>query len=397
MICSTIAGLCLLSYFLFEPIISYNWGWKILPDSISKINNGLHDTTYNDAILHSKMTLYKFGEKGIPGLSIAVGVDNKLVWSEARGYADISDSILATINTQFRIGSVSKAVTSIALGRILEKGELLLTDKVIDYLPEYSYESVTIRQLASHTSGIRNYGACFCFPIWEYYSNDAYESVSKSLKLFKNDPLLFEPGTDFSYSSYNYNLLSAVLEKSYGSSFYHLMYNEVFGPLEMDNTTFDFQDSVFINRAKFYDIDNGEYTSSYTVDNSNKWAGGGLISTPSDLVRMGNALLFGDIINPETFQRLTTPVELTTGEVNEQNYALGWRKHEFELGGIDEKVTIIHHGGTAMGSTALLVIVPDYQLSMAIMMNRSVKEFPLFDLAKPIIAAFIKNRNPTEG
>ncbi|QSE98511.1 serine hydrolase domain-containing protein [Fulvivirga lutea] len=385
----TIAELCLASYFLFEPAAAYNWGWNTLPNTFKHASVEALDSSYFDAIKFSKSEVDIFSAMGIPALSVAVGVGDNIVWSEVRGYADIDQEIAANTQTSFRIGSVSKAVTSVALAKLMDAGALNIEDKVTKYLPDYKYNNVTIKQLASHTSGIRNYDVCLCIPIFEYYSNDAYASVDESLELFVQDPLLFEPGTDFSYSSYNFTLLSAVLEKAADVSFYELMKNEVFEPLEMHQTTFDFNDSIFTNRAEFYEVREGEYKKSFEVDNSNKWAGGGIISTPTDLVKMGLSLLNEGFISRETFEIITTPIALNNGEINEQNYALGWRKSEFEFDDIPDKVTVIHHGGTAVGSTALLLLVPDYQLTVAIIMNRSVQDFPLFDLAKPIIGAFV--------
>lgn len=350
-----------------------------------------YDTTFKSAIEQSEIVLLELNGLHTPSVSVAVGYDHQMIWSATSGYADIKNNVKASSETAYRIGSVSKAVTSVALGKALEKGLIHLDDNVIKYLPDYPHEKVTIRQLASHASGIRNYDLCLCFPVWEYYSNDHYESVNESLEIFVNDPLLFEPGTDFSYSSYNFNLLSAALEKAYGQTFFEIMKEEVFEPLTMDQTSFDFQEPAVEQVATFYQVEVKEFKKAYPVDNSNKWAGGGIISTPTDLVKLGNALLAGSIISKQQLEILTTPQKLASGEVNEQNYALGWRKHEFDLFEDSKKVTIIHHGGVATGSTALLLIIPEYDITLAIMINRSVEGFPLFDIVLPMIEAFIRD------
>lgn len=385
-VCSAIAGLCLLSYFLFEPIFIYNFGWEPLNVDHRSRNEVIYDASFDNSIAQAHQFIEDSIALKTPALSVAVGIDGKLIWASSSGLANIESKVDATPNTAFRIGSTSKAVTSIGLGILLEQGKLRLDDTVATSIID---KGITIKQLASHTSGIKNYSMCFCFPVWEYYNNDEYTSVEAAVNVFNDDPLLFEPGADFSYSSYNFTALSAAMEQAAAAEFTTFMENSVFQKSGMTNTDFD-KPNVTIDRAEFYDIQTNIYKKAFEVDNSNKWAGGGMVSTPSDLVKLGNAVLDSSIIKPETFKALTTPVKLTNGEVNEQNYALGWRAHEFEM--FDKKVKIVHHGGTATGSTALWIIIPEYNLTAAIMINRSVEGFPLFDMLMPIVEYFVSSK-----
>lgn len=414
----------IICYFLFEPVFVWRAGWQALPD----VHNTEPDVTIKDAewdneITASQKLLSRFHALSqSPAVSVAVGVGNKLIWAEARGYSDIESGVVADTQTTFRIGSVSKAVTSVGLGKLLEQDMLGLDDSVGKYVAYFGNPGITIRQLASHTSGIRNYGLCFCAPMWEYYSNDIYNSVEKSVAVFGSDALLFEPGTSFSYSTYNYTLLSGVMEKASGQEFLSFMADEVFDPIGMKYTSGDYADSIIENRAKFYEVNDGEYKEVYPVDNSNKWAGGGLISTPSDLVKLGNALLNGAILKKATVDTLFAPQPLADGTMNPQHYALGWR-HEIsmmlnpdieqsqpamimdssnllisqprthetvELFDGKKKVRAVHHGGTALGSTALLILFPEYQLSIAMIMNKHSESYQLFDYVVPIAEQFIK-------
>lgn len=382
-ICLVVAILCLLCYFLLQPIFIYNFGWNPFSIDHTNRNEVIYDSSYANSIKRAQQFIEDSIQLKTPALSVAVGIDGKLVWASSTGLANIDEKIAATPSTAFRIGSTSKAVTSIGLGILLEQGKLSLDDTIDSNIID---KSITIKQLASHTSGIRNYGMCFCFPVWEYYSNDEYASVTATVEIFNDDPLLFEPGTDFSYSSYNFTALSAAIENAANTEFTKFIEDRLFQKTGMTNTDFD-QQHVNIDRAEFYDIQTNIYKKAFEVDNSNKWAGGGMLSTPSDLVKLGNAILNGSIVKPETFNTLTTPVKLANGEVNEQNYALGWRAHEFDI--LDRKVSIVHHGGTATGSTALWIIIPEYNLTAAIMINRSVEGFPLFDMLLPVVEFFI--------
>ncbi len=388
---SAIAAVLLLDFFLFEPIFVYNFGWRPFTAEHSHAREIIYDSSLENSITCARAFLEDSLTLETPALSVAVGMDGKLVWASASGLANMDDEIEATPATAFRIGSTSKAVTSVGLGILLEQQRLALHDTVPSEILD---QGITISQLASHTSGIRNYGMCLCFPVWEYHNNDAYSSVEEAVAIFRDDPLLFDPGTNFSYSSYNFTALSAVMEHAAGTSFTQFMENNVFRKSGMNNTAFDHQ-QVSIERAEFYDLKEAEYKKAFPVDNSNKWAGGGMISTPSDLVNLGNSILTGEIIKNETFHKLTEPVKLTTGEVNEQNYAIGWRVSELDL--LDKKVKVIHHGGTAAGSTTLWIIIPAYNLTAAIMINRSVEGFPLFDILIPVAEAFIGDSEVNEN
>lgn len=380
-----------LCYYLFQPVFVWATGWQALPEAYLGVSKtGITDAEYSREIAEGQNMLSKYHERlQTPAISIAVGIGNKIIWTEARGYSDVKNKAIADVTTSFRIGSVSKAATSVGLGRLLEQGKIALNDTVGQYVPYFEHPEITIRQLASHTSGIRNYGLCFCFPIWEYYHLKNHNSIEKSVAVFNGDPLRFKPGTSFGYSTYNYTLLSAAMEEASGSKFLRFMTDEVFAPIGMTHTGADYADSVMTDRATFYEISDGEYKEAFPVDNSNKWAGGGLISTPSDLVKMGNALLQNSVLEKETVDTLFKAQQLADGTMNPQYYALGLRHQTFELFEGKNSVQVVHHGGTALGATALLILIPEYQLSIAMVMNRGTESFQLFDYVLPIAELFI--------
>lgn len=361
-------------YFFFEPIFTYNIGWKPLPGDITDAQNHYVDSAFTFAVVEAgKMLTEAHKELQAPAISVAVGMGNKLAWASTRGYKDIDKGEKADTNTSFRIGSVSKAITSVVLGKLLQQQKLELDKPVQHYASYVSIETpITIRQLASHTSGIRNYGLCLCFPAFEYYNNKEYESIEESVDIFQDDELLFEPGSQYSYSSYNYTLLSAALEEAAGIPFLDYVDQEVFKALSMKHTSADYADRNISQRATFYDVEKGQYKISFPVNNSNKLAGGGFISSPSDLVRFGNALLNDEILKRSTIDTLFTPQKLNNGSINEEGYALGWRvEQEHSLFAGKRQTFVAHHGGVAMGSTAFLLLFPEYNLVVALAMNRS--------------------------
>ncbi|WP_299433177.1 serine hydrolase domain-containing protein [uncultured Aquimarina sp.] len=380
----------LINFFLFEPMITYTSGWNAYPNTsklqpIVKHNDEI--STKADRILKDMFTHLK-----VPGLSVAAGMNGKVIWSNAIGYEDIENATEVRLGTKFRIGSTSKAVTSLGLGVLLQSGALHLDTKVKEFVP-YTTENlseITVKQLASHTSGIRNYETCFCFPIWEHQNNDEYKTVQESVGIFSDSQLLFPSGTDFTYSSYNYTLLSAMMEGASGKDFLSFMDSAVFNPLDIKHINGETSSLSQENISKFYEVDKNMYKEVFKVNNSNKWAGGGFVATPTALVQLGNAFLNHQLFNKETTEILIEPVALDSGKINRQNYAMGWRNsHTEKMFDQNHKVQIIHHAGTAVGSTSVFILFPEYNLSISIVMNRSGTVSDLFTYAYKLAKIFI--------
>ncbi|MGI9629186.1 MAG: serine hydrolase domain-containing protein [Longimicrobiales bacterium] len=298
--------------------------------------------------------------EGVPGASVAVGVGAEIVWSEGFGWADIENRVPVTTLTKFRVGSVSKSMTAAGIGLLVERGQLDLDVPVQTYVPDFPEKrwTVTTRQLGGHVAGVRHYQGL------EMLSSDKYPSVESGLTIFEGDPLLFEPETDYSYSSYGWNLISAVMEGASDRSFLEFMTNEVFEPLGLRYTVPDHNDSIVAHRTEFYEGLTGALMNAPYVDNSYKWAGGGFLSTPEDLVRFGQAHLQPGFLEAETLETLFTSQVLRNGEAT--NYGIGWRSGVQS----DGDATISHSGGS-VGGTTLLLLVPEHDLVVAGVVNIS--------------------------
>lgn len=295
----------------------------------------------------------------IPGLTAAVLVDGRIVWSEGFGYADLENRVPVTPLTKMRIGSVSKPLTSVALGKLVEAGQLDLDAPVQQYVPSFPEKRapVTTRQVAGHIAGIRHYRGD------EFLISERYESVDDGLEIFAEDTLLFAPGADYSYSSYGWNLVSAVVEGASGEDFLRYMRKEVIAPMNLRHTVADHTDSLVHHRTRFYDLnDEDKLLNAPYVDNSYKWAGGGYLSTAEDLVRFGDAMLQGEILEPETIEILFASLETTDGEAT--NYGLGWRTGTDE----EDRRTVGHSGGS-VGGTTRFVIYPEEHVVVALISN----------------------------
>lgn len=249
-------------YFWFEPVFVHNFGKKPIPSLPEQVVE-IHELNFQkeaDEILKQSFSSLK-----TPSISAAISINGSTIWSNAIGYSDIDNEIPATPHTLFRIGSTSKAITSLGLGVLLDRNALQLKSKVAEFVP-YStdiHRDITVKQLASHTSGIRNYKTCWCFPIWENLSNNEFISIDKAVKIFEDDPLLFESGTAFSYSTYNYTLLSAMMEGASKDSFPNFMKEEIFRPLQISNTIAEGMDYSGLTISKFYDMEENDYKETY--------------------------------------------------------------------------------------------------------------------------------------
>lgn len=316
----------------------------------------------SDAIESARLLIDSLMEaEAIPGLSVAVGRGSEVLWSEGFGYSDLTHQVKVTPMTKFRIGSVSKPITAAALGVLVERGALDLDAPVQDYVPSFPSKrfSVTTRLLAGHLGGIRHYEGN------ENFSAVNYPDVLSGLAIFEDDPLINEPGTEYSYSSYAWNLISAVVEGASGEPFLDFMDREVFGALGMGQTVADRNRPIIPHRTRFYIRDaDGQVVNAPYVDNSYKWAGGGFISTPEDLLIFANGHLEPGYLQAETLELLFTSQVRRDG--TETGYGVGWRSS-----GNGHGERIVAHGGGSVGGRTYLTLNRDTGLIVAIVANLS--------------------------
>ncbi len=335
---------------------------------------------YLEAIEASRAMILDIMEsQGVPGASVAVGVGGRMVWSQGFGWADLEQGVPVTTLTKFRIGSVSKTITSTGLGLLMERGQIDIDAPIQTYLPDFPEKrwSITTRQLGGHTAGVRHYRGD------EMSSSRRYPNTRSGLVIFAEDSLLFEPGTDYSYSTYGWNLLSVVMEEASGREFLSFMRDEVFEPLGLQHTVADHVDSIIPHRTAFYEEESGQIVNAPYVDNSYKWAGGGFLSTSEDLVRFGQAHLSPGILKAETLSELTTPQRLRNGDST--GYGIGWRSYPQEDG--DQAMG---HSGGSVGGTTLLILVPEHDLVVAGVVNISGPASPIVQRVAEIFESFLE-------
>lgn len=331
-------------------------------------------------------------EQNLPGLSVAVGVAGDIVWAEGFGWADLDNRVPVRPETRFRIGTASTALTSAAVGRLLEEGRLDLDDVIQKYVPAFPEKQwpVTLRQVMGHVAGVRNDGGDEG-PLLSAHCGRPVDA----LQHFGESALLFEPGTRYRFSSYGWILVSAAVEAAAGEPLVPFMQKQIFEPLGMRDTMADSATEAIPNRVTPYfprfaaDPRYGLHLMR-PLDYSCYSGSSMFVSTPSDLVRFGMAVNGGTLLQPATVRLLQTPLRLASGE--ETGYGLGWDVETATLAG--EQTRWVGHEGTSLGGmVASLVTFPDHGIVVSVISNISYADTEA--LAVKVAQGFAEQaRNP---
>lgn len=321
-------------------------------------------------------------QQNLPGLSVAAGVAGEVVWAEGFGWADLEEQVPVAPNLRFRIGGTSIALTSAAVGLLLEEGRLGLDEPIRTYVPEFPEKPwpVTLRELMAHVAGVRHYRG------EEDFMPSAHcVRAAEGLQSFSGDPLLFQPGTQFRYSTYGWILVSAAVEAAASEPFYAFLNARVFAPLGMHDTLPDSAAQPLPDRVTFYyprlnaDLHYGPETAS-VVDLSCFAGAGGFLSTPTDLVRFGLALADGKLLQAATVRLLQAPARLASGE--ETGYGLGWDLETVSIAG-EPTVLVGHDGELTLGGSTSLLTWPERGIVVAVTANISYAD--TFSIAARIV------------
>ena len=302
-------------------------------------------------------------ETSLHGLSVAVAKDGDIVWAEGFGYADDTHRATVTPNTRFRTGSVSKTMTAAAVALLYDRGRIDLDAPVQTYVPAYPSKqwTVTTRQLLGDVAGVHRLRG-------ERGNNDQVPrgfctTVDEALKTFAYEPLAFEPGTNYRYSTSGWVLLSAVIEGAAKEPFYTFMRREVFMPLGMDRTAVEGADED-TETADFTDSKRKD-AASVLEDYACTFGAGAFLSTPTDLVRLGSAMLTSGLLKAETIALFQTPLTLKSGAST--GFALGWKVDTIPLAGT--QVRTVRHRASLIAGAVSLYLFPDRGLVLAVMAN----------------------------
>lgn len=346
-------------------IFKYITQFFSITDKIKSLD-GLSGIDRSEAVLHNLVL-----EKRVPGLAITIFKNGESLFQKGFGYSDIENRIQVNPKkTIFRTASISKCITGLAFGKMVEEGILDWDDsfyKYVSYYPKKKYD-FTLRQLASHTSGIRSYRGK------EFALNQPY-SIKQSLQVFQDDPLVFEPGKGYLYNSFDFVLLSLAMQEASGIPFEDYVKEKVLNPLGILNTfppschveLVAASNNGLINGLRQAQSDTQYYTKTTTgfkkaieVNNFYKLAGGGYLSTSDDVAKLGRAVLEQKLLRTDTYKELLK-AQLINGKST--YYGLGFQVSQ------DEHGSFIGHVGSSVGGYSNLFVYPEEEVVVSILIN----------------------------
>jgi len=293
--------------------------------------------------------------QSIPAISVAIIKDNRIVCSIAVGTADLEQGLSNTVKSRHRLASLSKPISAVITLRLVEEGKIALADPVRKFVPSLppGYTPVTIRHLLSHQSGIREYAG-----LDEVFSTRNYGSLeAAALSIFAKSPLLFEPGSKTAYTTFGYTLLGAALERATGQSFKQIL------EARLPKIVLDDYLALTSDRVRPYrKTTSGAWENAPAFDASNKYSGGGMVSSATDYADFLIQLSTGRLIRPETVQEMWTPQKLSDGSpvaFATLGWATGYRgAHRF-----------VTHGGLQPGTTTVMHWFPGLRAGSVVLSN----------------------------
>ena len=288
----------------------------------------------------------KFPANG-PGCAVLVARGGEVIYRKAFGMADLELKVAMVPENVFRIASLTKQFTAVAILQLHEKGLLNIDDDIKKYIPDFpSTEKITIANLASHTSGIQNiYEAIVPKGITRKSSTPA-----ELVELIKSFPSDFKPGTSYHYSNSGYILLGYIIERVSGKSYEQYISDNIFKPLKMERAYYDHLETIVPGRASGYANSANEFANANFLDQSFPYAAGALMMSVDDMFKWNKGLYTYTIIKKETLEKAFTPFTLADG--HKSTYSFGWGLGPF-MGSPSRQ-----HGGGIEGFSTFVIYLP---------------------------------------
>ncbi|WP_256006910.1 serine hydrolase domain-containing protein [Pedobacter deserti] len=289
------------------------------------------------------------------GISVMVIRDGRKLYSRSFGYADIARKVRATSKTNYRIASVTKPFTAMAILMLRDQGKLDLGDRLDAFfpdLPAFSKE-ITVKQMINHTSGLKSYGSV--------PTSRPLKDINVLHIVAEQDSTNFKPGTKFSYSNTAYVLLGLIVEKVSGLPFDEFVRRHIFKPLKMANSTFNNMEGTIPNRAYGYNPKDGKLVLDDQSTASYLQGDGGIYSSIDDFYYWDQALYGDKLVKRETLNEIFSP---SSNETPEIAYGYGWyieRRYN---------ATRISHSGGTTGFSSYYVRYPEKKFSIVVFGNQ---------------------------
>lgn len=300
----------------------------------------------------------QYGQETEPGLVCLASRGDDLLFNGTIGMADMANNVQIDSDQIFRIAPITKQFTATAIMLLVEKGKLSLDDFVQDYIIGFDRQPpITIQQLLNHTSGLGNQ---YDIPEWKNRSQQIQQFPEGLIQLITEQPLLFEPGTQYQYSNLGYMTLGYLLEKVTSKSYEQFVIENILHPLQMNSSGFEHLEKRN-NQVQGYSFNNGNYQISTELDMRIPYAAGGMYSTISDLQKWNQALFSDKILSQESRMACHQAHQLENGY--ETFYGLGW-----QIGNIQGRRTI-KHDGIINGFTSIMLYVPEFDIQVILLSN----------------------------
>ncbi|MBK8517277.1 MAG: serine hydrolase [Saprospiraceae bacterium] len=310
-------------------------------------------TTKFDQLLSDK---FKSNETGGTALVARKG---QIIYKKAFGMANLELNIPMQTENVFRIGSITKQFTAIAILQLMEQGKLDLQDDITKFIPDYPTHGhkITIEHLLTHTSGIQSYTGMKDF--------DAISRLDKKpeelIAYFKNQPMEFAPGTKWNYNNSGFFLLGYIIEKVTGKTYPEYVEEKIFKTLGMTQSYYGSDSKIIKNRASAYSKVESGFVNAEPLSMTLPYSAGSLQSTVEDLFKWNQAVHSYKLVNKENLDKAFTSYILADGK--KTNYGYGW-----SLGNIQGSPTI-EHGGGIPGFLTMGIYLPVEDVFVAVFSN----------------------------
>ncbi|MBX3113707.1 MAG: beta-lactamase family protein [Fimbriimonadaceae bacterium] len=323
-----------------------------------------HDSEVNE-LVQKFMT-----EHQVVGLSLSVTRDGKTIFSRGFGYKDLENKLSVDRNTRFRLASISKSVAATGLMQMVDAGKVDLDKDVRTYIPEWPDKGklINLRMILGHRSGIRHYQS------GKFGISYKEMSSGESIAMFKDDPLLFDPDTKYSYSTHAYTLVAAAIEKASGLTYPEYVSQRISQKIGAPSLQCETPTTSWPkDRSKHYAVLNGKLIADSKTENiSWKYGGGGLESTADDLGKFGQAVMDAKLVSAKSRDAMWTDPE-------KDGYGLGWvvEKNRFS------------HSGSQQGARSYLIVQPQKKLVLVVLTNTGSN--PIGTIANSVFDVFDKD------
>ena len=329
--------------------------------------------------LDNRMQCYH--KRGAFSGSVLVAKDGIVLLSKGYGMADYARKIANTPQTKFRIGSITKQFTALAIMQLRQQGLLDIHDPLSKYIPDYpSGDQITIHHLLTHTSGIPNYTS-----LAHCEKNKAqWRSIDRLINTFKKRRLEFKPGAQYKYSNSGYVLLTYIIEQVSGQPYATYVQQHIFEPAGMLNTGYDTGGPRTADKACGYKVEHRHLAYADRVDMSYYAGAGALFSTVEDLYLWDRALHSNKLVSYDILDTIFTPW-IRTPDCNQKNgygYGYGWR-----IGDPNQKHPVVGHGGGIEGFSTTIRRFPNDDLCIILLSN--VRTFQIVQKISQDLAAIV--------